>query len=193
MIRETGSCNRFYKRSRFLTGMRVQFFKGFPELQEVECLAAILRPELKLFSLKMFSVDNNVVLATANAMTEECVTFTEYSSCYVDRTDSRKSKIRVLVSDMKEGEMKQFGCRVNSFDSLGDTITTTWSITVERKGEFSWIVFSCFKVPSTPVYTHQPDSHALPKNEVRLFPFSTGCFKDWRSHTNMSFEHNYAF
>ena len=133
----------WFLRSRLLTGMTVKFFNGITELQEVECSAASLRPELKLFSLKMFSLSDNAVLATANAMTEECTTFTDYSSCYVDRKDSRKSKIRILVSDMEEGEVRRYGCRVNSFDSLGDTITSTWTITVERKSESSWCSWCC--------------------------------------------------
>ena len=118
------------------SGMAVRHFKGFPSLQEVSCSAGNLRTEAKVLSLKMFTLPENSILASANPVMKECVTFGEYSSCSVDGSDTRKSHLRVLVSDMDEGEIRRFGCRVNSFDSVGDTISTIWSITVERKSEY---------------------------------------------------------
>ena len=117
--------------------MTVRHFKGFHSLQEVVCSAGTLRPEVKVLSLKMFTLPENSVLATANPVMKECVTFREYSSCSVDGSDTRKSEVRVLVSDMDEGEIRRFGCRVNSFDSLGDTISTAWSVTVERRSKYT--------------------------------------------------------
>ena len=116
--------------------MTVRNFKGFLSLLEVECSAAEVRTELRVFSLKMFSLPDNIVLATANPMVNECVTFRDFSSCSIDRVDTRHSKLRVLVSDMEEGEVRRYGCRVNSFDSFGDTVTSTWSISVERESEY---------------------------------------------------------
>ena len=120
----------------FLSGMAVRNFKGFLSLQEVECSAGNVKADLKVFSLKMFSMPENIVLATANPVIDECVTFTVFSSCSIDRVDTRRSKLRVLVSDMEEGEVRRYGCRVNSFDSFGDTVTSTWSISVERQSEY---------------------------------------------------------
>ena len=115
--------------------MTVRNFKGFLSLQEVECSAAKVKTELRVFSLKMFSIPDNTVLATANPMVNECVTFADYSSCSIDKTDTRNSKLRVLVSDLREGEVRRYGCRVNSFDSFGDTVTSTWSVSVEKESE----------------------------------------------------------
>ena len=118
--------------------MSVRHFKGFPSLQEIACTAGNLRTEAKVLSLKMFTLPGNIILASANPVMKECVTFREYSSCSVTGSDTRKSELRVLVSDMDVGEVRRFGCRVNSFDSVGDTISTTWSITVERRREYFW-------------------------------------------------------
>ena len=114
----------------------MKHFKGFDSLQEVQCSAHNLKTEVKVLSLKMFSSPENTVLAIANPLVNECITFTEYSSCSIDRSDTRNSKLRVLVSDMVEGEVREYGCRVNSFDSFGDTITSTWSIRVGRESEY---------------------------------------------------------
>ena len=139
--------------------MTVRNFKGFHSLREVECSARNVKMELKVFSLKMFSIPDNVVLATANPVTSECVTFANYSSCSVDRTDTRSSKLRVLVSDLRQGEVRRYGCRVNSFDSFGDTVTSTWSVSVERESECllrltPLIAFRC-------IHAHHACSHAF--------------------------------
>ena len=115
--------------------MTVRYFKGFRSLQEIECSPARLNAEVKILSIKMFTVPGDTVLAHANPVTNECLTFKEFSSCKIDTSDTRKSGLRVLVSDLEEGESRQYGCKATSFGSLGDTETSTWYLTVNRKSE----------------------------------------------------------
>lgn len=115
--------------------MTVRYFKGFRSLQEVECSADYFKAEVKILSIKMFAVPGNKVLAHANPVTNECLTFKEFSSCKIDTGDTRKSRLRVLVSDLEEGESRRYGCTATSFGSLGDTDTSTWYVTVNRKSE----------------------------------------------------------
>ena len=118
-----------------LSGMTVRVFKGFPSLQEVECSTGHLKASVKVFSLKMLTGPQNTVLAHANPVTNECVTFKEFSSCKLDLSDTRKSVLRVLVSDLEEGESRRYRCTATSFGSLGETNTSSWSITVWRKSK----------------------------------------------------------
>ena len=115
--------------------MTVRLFKGFPSLQEVECTTENLKAEVKVFSLKMFTGPQDSVLAHANPVTRECLTFRDFSSCKFDLSDTRKSRLKVLVSDLEEGESRRYGCTAASFGSLGETNSSHWSITVWRESK----------------------------------------------------------
>ena len=119
------------------SGLTVHIFKGFPSLQEIECTAENLKAEVKVFSIKIHTLAENTILAHADPMTNECVTFQEMSSCTLDPSDTRKSRLKVLVSDLEEGERRGYVCTVTSFGSLGATNSLSWSVTVWRKSEFS--------------------------------------------------------
>ena len=110
-------------------------FKGFPSLKEVECWGGSLEPEVKLMSLQMYTLPERTILASLNVITKNCVTFGDYSSCFIDKDDTHKSRLRILVYDLGEGESKDFGCTANSLKSLGNTQTLTWIISVTRKSE----------------------------------------------------------
>ena len=114
------------------SGLSVRNFKGFPSLQEIECQIGSYNAEVNVFSLKLFRLPSNIVLAHANPVKNECQTFGEYSSCRIDIRDTRKSTLNILVSDLKEGESRRYGCTASSFGPLGATNTSTWSITVKR-------------------------------------------------------------
>ena len=121
--------------ARLLSGMTSRDFKGIPSLQEVECLGGSLKPELKLLSLKIYTVTDSAVLASLNVLTRACLTYADFSSCYVNTSDTHKSRLRVLVPDLREGESREYGCKVNALTSEGDTKVSTWSIFVTRRSE----------------------------------------------------------
>ena len=84
--------------------MTVRNFKGFSSLQEVECWGEHLDPEVEMPSLKMYTIPEQKVLAYLFLVSKECMTYSEYSSCFIDESEPRKSGLRVLVSDLAEGE-----------------------------------------------------------------------------------------
>ena len=102
----------------------------------MECWGGFLPPEVKLLSLTMFPRESGAVLAYANPFTEECITFADYSSCRIDTGDTKQSRLRVLVSDLREGHGRTYGCNITTFKSVGHTKTSTLYITVERKSKF---------------------------------------------------------
>ena len=119
----------------FLSGLTSRDFKGFPSLQELECSGGNLEPEVKLLSLQMHRLSDNKALASLNVFSNTCVTLGDFSSCVIDNVDTHKSRLRVLVFDLEEGESREYGCSVNTVNSFGVTKLTKWKYRVERKSE----------------------------------------------------------
>lgn len=112
--------------------MEVQTFRGISLIQEVICSGSHLDAEVEVISLKLYRVSDNSVLAFVSHVSNECKTFGEFSSCVVDSTDTRRTKLRVLVPDLAEGEMEQLGCTVlvTRLKSLSNE-QFTWKLSVE--------------------------------------------------------------
>lgn len=125
-----------------LSGMRSWDFKGFSSLQELECSGGSLEPEVKLLSLQMHRLSDNKALASLNVFSNTCVTLGDFSSCVIDNVDTHKSRLRVLVFDLEEGESREYGCNVNTMNSFGVTKLTKWKYRVRRKSEcvFTWLL-----------------------------------------------------
>lgn len=118
-----------------LPGLTVRDFRGIPSIQEVECWAKHVQTEAKLLTLKLFEVSRDSNLAYVNYLTNECVTFGEFSSCVIDVKDMRNTKLRLLVSDLAEDEVRTYGCLVTSLKAI-DTHKMTWTIDVRPGSEF---------------------------------------------------------
>lgn len=118
-----------------VTGLTSSTFKNIPEIQEVECWPGNMESDLKLLSLSLYRVSDKSVLALLNVYTNNCLTHGEYSSCVIDASDPRKSKVRVLVADLQEGESRTYGCDVKAFTSRGETTKSTKSVLVTRRSE----------------------------------------------------------
>ena len=117
--------------------MAFRDFQGFPSIQEVECTGDSLRPEVKLISLMMYTVPENKVIASLNVMANNCLTHHEYASCVVNTVDTHRSRLSVLEHGLEAGERKVFGCEVNTVNARGKTNTTTWSLLVTRRREYT--------------------------------------------------------
>jgi hypothetical protein len=89
-----------------------------------------------VFSLKLYRETDRTVLAHAAPMENSCVTFEEYTSCDIDPASTRNSKLKVLVSDLNEGDSRNYGCTASSYGQFGETNVATWSITVLRNREY---------------------------------------------------------
>ncbi|KAK7488910.1 hypothetical protein BaRGS_00019867, partial [Batillaria attramentaria] len=110
--------------------LTVRNFRGIPSLKEVECSGENLTAGLKVFSLAMFKLPEKSLLAYVNHMDNECSTFGDFVSCTIDRSDSRKSRLRTLASELVEGESKVYGCNVSIANSQGHIHLSTWTIPV---------------------------------------------------------------
>lgn len=120
---------------REFVGLIVRDFKGIPSIQEVECTGSSLQTEVNLLSLSLFSVPSNTVLGHVNLLTNKCVTFSDFASCIIDGSQTRKTVLRVLVYDLGEEETRQYGCNCTTVRSLGETERATWFIVVKAKSK----------------------------------------------------------
>ena len=127
-------------RDHVVAGMSASNFKDIPQLQEVECWPGNLEADMKLLSLSLYRVRDESVLALLNVLTNSCLTHGEFSSCTLDTSEPRKSKVRVLVADLEEGESRTFGCDVKAFTSRGESTKTSTSLVVTRHSELSALV-----------------------------------------------------
>ena len=112
--------------------MTSRIFRGIPSLQELECTGRSLKPEVKLLALQLYMLPDHELLASLNGYSNNCVTFGEYSSCVVDSTDTHKSRLRILVADLTEGESRRYKCTATTVDSYGLSKIITWNIVVRR-------------------------------------------------------------
>ena len=119
-----------------LTGITSRDFKGIPSIQEVECWGEGLKPEVKLLSLKLYRVSDNYVLASLNIYANTCLTYNDFSSCYVNSVDTHKSRLKALVHDLEEGESRRYGCKATVVQSEGDASELKWSTVVRRRSEY---------------------------------------------------------
>lgn len=115
--------------------MAARHFRGIPSIQEVECWGGKLDSDAKLMSLQMYRNSESSVVASLNLYTTNCMTYGDFSSCAIDRHDPHRSKLRVLVHDLDEGEGRRFGCIAISMMPSGKTKTSTWSLLVKRNSE----------------------------------------------------------
>lgn len=116
-------------------------FKGFHSIQEVVCTGKGLKPEVKLLSLRLFRSEDTFVLATLNVFGNNCLTYSDYSSCVVNATNTHESKLKVLVYDLEEGENKRYGCKATVVGSEGRAEELDWSTMVFRPSKYlyKWI------------------------------------------------------
>lgn len=115
----------------FFTGMRVQTFKGLPFMKTVECSGERLGPDTTLLAITMFAGSNNDVLAYINLRDNLCSTSAIYSACVIDVIDYRKTRLVVLVTDLRVDEPREYKCNVTSFRA-GHSHVITWTLRVDR-------------------------------------------------------------
>ena len=118
-----------------IAGLTVSDFKDIVSIQEIICEGEGLSPEVKLLSLKLYRLTEEHVQASLNIYANTCLTYTEYSSCHVDSVDTHKSRVKVLVYDLEEGQSRRYGCKATIVRSEGDASELNWSIVVQRKGQ----------------------------------------------------------
>jgi hypothetical protein len=114
----------------------VRDFQGISMLKEVECSGATLPQEVELLtSLTLFRPSDNNVYVYLNSYKQECKTFHDYSSCSFVESDSKKSSVRTLLVDLREGETVLVSCNVSTLQGFGHSPKITWTVSVHRESK----------------------------------------------------------
>ena len=119
----------------FVSGMTSRDFRGIFSIQEVECLGENLDVDVKLISLQLFKLPEPTVLASLNVISDSCMTFSEFSSCMIHPTATHKSRVRILVHDLEEGERREYGCTATTVTPLGNAVTQNWKLVLKRSSK----------------------------------------------------------
>ena len=115
--------------------MTSRVFRGIPSIQEVECSGQNLSSDVKLISLQLFRLPETSVLASLNVYTNNCMTFSEFSSCAIRPANIHQSHLRLLVHDLEEGEKREYGCTANTINPLGNSLYRNWKIVLTRNSK----------------------------------------------------------
>lgn len=98
-------------------------------MQEVECSGEQLDSDTTVSSITLLDSTGNIS-ASVNVQTGECLSSTSFSQCTLDRFDSRKTRLRMLAMDLKEGVTRDYFCEVTSLRSGQRAKILTWSLKV---------------------------------------------------------------
>nr|KAG5701997.1 hypothetical protein BaRGS_015732 [Batillaria attramentaria] len=95
--------------------MSVRVFENIPNVLEVQCSGEILDSSSDLLMLTLYSTlystsESRQILASVNLRTEKCVSSQLFASCHLNTRDPKKTKLKVLVADLAEGELRSYGC-----------------------------------------------------------------------------------
>lgn len=104
-------------------------FRDIPSLQLVECSGELLDSSIDILGISIFTTVSHAVVAYVNLRSGECSTSGSYSSCVIDKSDTRKTRLVVLVDDLTENQSRAYGCNVTSFRA-GHSHVVSWSISV---------------------------------------------------------------
>ena len=110
--------------------MTVGAFRGYPSLQELQCSGENLPAGSDLVYMVLFKQATGKILAFINLRKGECSTAEDYVSCDVDSDDTRRSRLRVLLTDV-DSSATAFGCNVTVIGPGGMLKTLSWWLAVD--------------------------------------------------------------
>ncbi|PVD27413.1 hypothetical protein C0Q70_12571 [Pomacea canaliculata] len=115
----------------------VEDFRRIPGVQEVQCTGEELKGDVGIFSLTLYAADNKRSLSSVNLVTKTCSASSVFASCFIDDSDTRKTRIRALITDLVEEEVREFGCNLTTFvGSSKQTTFVNWWLPVSRPSEY---------------------------------------------------------
>ncbi|XP_025101714.1 uncharacterized protein LOC112568586 isoform X3 [Pomacea canaliculata] len=114
------------------SGLIAAPFRGYSSVLEVLCSGEALNPDLDLLTMVLYETASHSVLATLSVASRECSTGSSFTSCTFSAGDSRRTRISTLVTDLAEGEQRDYGCNVTSFRSGDRAYFTSWITTALR-------------------------------------------------------------
>ncbi|XP_076438587.1 uncharacterized protein LOC143277596 [Babylonia areolata] len=131
-------------------GMSTRMFEDLPGVVEVECSGRTLGPQVELFSLSLYAIEQDVVLASVTVARNECGTSSSFSACFVDKADPFNTKLKTLVVDLKRGEERLYGCNV-SLNTAGRPHIIHWAIAASLASHYGEPVLT--STSQYPTYT----------------------------------------
>ena len=84
----------------------------------------------------LYEKQSDRVLSLADLSKKQCSTASDYVSCQIDATDSKKSLLKVLVVDIAEGQSRAYGCNASILTSGGRFQVVSWSVVVRHQSEY---------------------------------------------------------
>ena len=119
-----------------LPGLTSRPFQGFHNIRVLECTGSSLDSSVDVMSMVLYTIPQDKVLASVYTLKGECSTSDgNFASCVIDAADSKKTRLRALLTDLLEGETRVYGCNVTSFRSGGRVKIITWSLVVRLRGK----------------------------------------------------------
>lgn len=128
--------------------MSVRPFQGILGIQEVQCSGDVLSPDTTVLMMALYTItkggnemrssvrNSSIVFASVNLMTGECTTSGVFSSCYIDRKDSRRTRLSALIKDLPETEVRKYGCEVNNVRTGQLSNLISWVLEVKGVSEY---------------------------------------------------------
>ena len=101
---------------------------------EVKCSGEALDSNSDLLTLRLYTTPDNEMLASVNLRKFKCMSSSTFASCYVNERDSQRTSLSVLVVDLKEDEMRSFGCTAG-YEADGWIESKSWTLAVRRNSE----------------------------------------------------------
>lgn len=127
-------------------GMTAHSFRNIPTIQEILCTGSALESDANLLSLTLFRFSDNFTLASLNMGNRECSTSATFSSCLIRESDSKKSTIRALVTDLQAGESQKYVCEASSLKPGERIKVAYWSLTITGKRMYIFLFIYTQKV-----------------------------------------------
>lgn len=114
----------------------------------------------------LYEASNDQMIAYANVGKPECTTAKSFSLCVVDRKESRKSNLKVLIADLYEGQSAVYGCNLTYVVPGGRSKIISWFLQITRISKSKDLMFSLIK------FSLQNSAVLLPIICSRLLPMN---------------------
>lgn len=112
--------------------MEVHSFQGVHNVQEVVCSGEFLSPESEVMFMSLYTVVDKKEVAFVNIPKTECLTYGGFSSCLIDKHQSRNTKLKTLVLDLPDGGTRKYGCRLTVVRSGREVEIVSRSVLARR-------------------------------------------------------------
>ena len=120
--------------------MSARSFHGMDTVQEVQCSAKTLPPKASVLYMVLYEMYPRKVLLRANLGMGTCTSVDYFASCEITSRETRRIKAKALVSNLAEGQTREFGCNLTAaLESPGDESAVKifpWSLVVHRSSEY---------------------------------------------------------